>query len=237
MQKPLASRRPLPLVVLAAAAAFPFAALAVTACGGGTTPPTVASNNTATSSPSILQTPSNTTSATQPAVTGSTMPTAPQPSKYTSKLATQKQNDDWLACHVHFTPGGKDISADVVAEGKGCELASGMHQLMATGDGVTNGIMLAKDQSGDSVPKKWKINVKGGKCYRAFAESTSGIKDLDMIIKDGDGNSAGEDSTDDPSPVTLEDGAVCFNADGTATVAATIGDGKGDFAVGVWTDE
>ena len=47
------------------------------------------------------------------------------------------------------------------------------------------------------------------------------IKDLDRR------RSPGEDSTDDPSPVVLEDGAVCFTEADAATVVVSVGMGKG----------
>jgi hypothetical protein len=62
-------------------------------------------------------------------------------------------------------------------------------------------------------------------------------KTLDLVIKDGDGIAAGEDSTDDPSPVVLEDGAVCFTVDDPkATIVVSVGMGGGNYAVQIWGD-
>ena len=47
---------------------------------------------------------------------------------------------------------------------------------------------------------------------------------------------AGEDSTDAPSPVVQEDGAVCFKTADDATAVVSIGAGSGAYAVQVWGD-
>lgn len=241
--------RSAPLVALAAAASLPFA-IAIAACGGKS-PSTLTPGNASASASTAAMTASATTatatgtsSATPPT---SAMPTASQPSRYTSKVATRKHSPDWKSCYAAYQAktAGKDLAADVTTQARMCAEATGMHQLMVTGTNVTKGTMMAMKQSDQDVPKKWDFPVKSGKCYRAFADSTpwdktsnKGVKDLDLVIKDSEGNLAGEDGRSlDASPTVEEDGAVCFSADGTATVAATIGAGSGDFAIQVWTNE
>jgi hypothetical protein len=43
-------------------------------------------------------------------------------------------------------------------------------------------------------------------------------------------------STDDPSPVLLEDGAFCFKEADNAVVVVSVGEGKGTYAVQIWSD-
>ena len=62
------------------------------------------------------------------------------------------------------------------------------------------------------------------------------ITDLDLLIKDSTGAVAGEDSTDDPTPVVLENGAVCFKEADNANVMVSVGLGSGTYAVQVWSD-
>jgi hypothetical protein len=62
------------------------------------------------------------------------------------------------------------------------------------------------------------------------------IQDLDVLIKDSTGAPAGEDTTDDPTPVVLEDGAVCFTQADEASVIVSVGAGSGGYAVQVWSD-
>jgi hypothetical protein len=143
----------------------------------------------------------------------------------------RKKNPEWLVCHKDYQPQshGRDLVGDVKREGQLCADASGMH---AMGDPH-----VFKGKKDSDLPDTFDFHAKAGKCYRAFAESAPGIDDLDLAIKDSEHNVAGEDSTDDPNPIVLEDGAVCFNADDDAKVSSTIGSGHGDYAVQLWSDE
>jgi hypothetical protein len=69
-----------------------------------------------------------------------------------------------------------------------------------------------------------------------YAQASEGIKDLDLAIKDGAGALAAEDSTNDASPVIVEDGAVCFKEADSATVVVSVGLGKGTYALQIWKD-
>jgi hypothetical protein len=225
--------RTLPLFALASAAAFPFV-VALGACGGGT-PATTPGNASASASVTALastsaaptDTSSTATTSTGPA---SALPTASQPSSITSKKTMRKKSPEWLVCHKDYQPQthGRDLAADVKREGTMCQDTSGMHAMDAH---------LFKGKKDSDPPDTFTFPAHAGKCYRAFAESAPGIDDLDLVIKDSDRNVAGEDSTDDPNPIVLEEGAVCFNTDDTATVSSTIGSGHGDYIVQVWTDE
>jgi hypothetical protein len=225
--------RTLSLCALACAAAVPFV-VAIGACGGGNGPAASPSNGIASvsapASTSAAPTDSGSavTSSTGPA---SAMPTASQPSSITSKKTMRKKSPELLVCHKDYQPQthGHDIAADVKREATMCQDASGMH---AVGD-----VHTFKGKKDSDVPDTFTFHAKAGKCYRAFAESGPGIDDLDLVIKDSDRNVAGEDSTDDPNPIALEDGAVCFNVDDDAVVGSTIGSGHGDYVVSLWSDE
>ena len=58
------------------------------------------------------------------------------------------------------------------------------------------------------------------------------MQDLNLLVKDS-AAIAGEDSTDDPTPVVQEDGAVCFKTADDATVVVSIGRER-SYAVQVW---
>lgn len=91
-------------------------------------------------------------------------------------------------------------------------------------------------QADKDTPQSFPLKAKANHCYRVYAQAAEGIKDLDLAIKDSTGAIAGEDTTDDPSPVVLEDGAVCFKEDDAATVVVSVGMGSGAYAVEVWGD-
>jgi hypothetical protein len=99
-----------------------------------------------------------------------------------------------------------------------------------------SGKAMAGKQADENPPQAFPFEAKGNHCYRAYAQATEGIKDLDVVIKDSAGVVVGQDSTDDPSPVVLEDGAVCFSKDDKASVVVSVGMGKGSYAVQLWSN-
>jgi hypothetical protein len=98
------------------------------------------------------------------------------------------------------------------------------------------GKTLTGKQGDQDPPQSFPLKAEANHCYRVYAQAAVGIKDLDLAIKDSAGAIAGEDSTDDPSPVVLEDGAVCFTEADAATVVVAVGMGKGAYAVQIWSD-
>jgi len=91
-------------------------------------------------------------------------------------------------------------------------------------------------QADKDTPQSFPLKAKANHCYRVYAQASDGIKDLDLAIKDSTGAIAAEDSTDDPSPVIVEDGAVCFKEADSATLVVSVGLGKGNYAVEIWKD-
>jgi hypothetical protein len=145
----------------------------------------------------------------------------------TSAVATTRVDPSWALCHQSFKAKAKDVGKDVAAMGKGCEAATKMKPVGK----VTTG-----KQGAEDAPQSFPFDAKAGKCYRAFAQATDDIKDLDLAVKDSAGVVVGQDSTDDPSPVVLEDGAVCFSKDDKASVIVSVGMGKGSYAVQIWSN-
>jgi hypothetical protein len=221
------SPRAYSLVILAAAALMPLAVV-TGACGGGKKPTDTPPNPSASGSTAATDTGSSASTASSvPTSSGSTAEVAPPPVP-TSKKATKKSDASWAGCHQSYQAKAKDVSKDVAAMAKGCATATKMKVVGKT---------LTGKQTDQQPPQSYPLDAKANHCYRAYAQAADGIKDLDLVIKDGDGIAAGEDSTDDPSPVVLEDGAVCFTVDDPkATVVVSVGMGGGNYAVQVWSD-
>jgi hypothetical protein len=119
------------------------------------------------------------------------------------------------------------VSSDVAAMAKACEKSTRMKLLGRT---------LTGKQADEDKPQSLPFDAKANHCYRVYAQAADGIKDLDLVIKDSAGVVVGQDSTDDPTPVVLEDGAVCFTKDDKASVVVSVGMGSGAYAVQIWTD-
>lgn len=193
-------------------------------CRGGDKTPATSPTTTASSAPGAAAAASasvNIAPMAGPSVAAS-IPPAPVP---TSTVATTKTDPSWAACHQSFKARNKDVVKDVAAMAKACEQATAMKLV---------GKPLTGSQADTDAPQTFPLEAKGTRCYRVYAQAAEGIKDLDVVIKDSDGVIVGQDSTDDPSPVVLEDGAVCFGKPDKASIVVSVGMGKGSYALEVW---
>jgi hypothetical protein len=158
--------------------------------------------------------------APPPASAAPTIPTKP------STLAETKTDPAFASCHNAFKGGDKDPAADVDAMAKGCADATKMSQVGATLTGeVTEGH-----------PVTFPFPAAAGKCYRVYAVTLSTMQDFDLAVVDSAGGLVAADSTDDVSPVLVEDGKFCFKAADAASLHAIAGTGAGKFAVEIWSD-
>jgi hypothetical protein len=144
-----------------------------------------------------------------------------------SQKAERRTNPAWAPCHASFAvPASADTAAAVDQMAKGCADTTGMH-LVASFKG---------SQAATNPPQSFPFHAEASHCYRAYGVADSGIQDLDLLVKDGAGVVVGEDSTDDPTPVVLEDGAICWKGADDASVVVSIGAGSGAYGVQVWSD-
>jgi hypothetical protein len=217
----------LPSSILACAAFVPFAITA--ACGGGTPPATDVTAPSASGSDSAPVATVAPTAADTGSVTTPTPPPSaePQPIDKSSKKATKKQDASWADCHAKLKLAGAPEAA-VGMMTKACAKVTSMK---------LHGKTISGKQDAEGTPDKYPLMAQAGKCYRVYADAEKSITDLDLVVLDSVGDTAGEDSTDDPSPVVLEDGAVCFTAQDAATVVVSVGSGKGKYALQIWSDE
>jgi hypothetical protein len=144
-----------------------------------------------------------------------------------SKRADRMTNPAWSACHSSYKAATADLGAEVTKMAQGCAAVTKMHPAADLWKG---------SQAATSPAQKFKLKVMAKHCYRVYGAAAAGISDLDVLVKDSDDAVAGEDSTDDPTPVVLEDGAVCFKQDDEATVVVSVGAGEGAYAVQAWSD-
>jgi hypothetical protein len=78
--------------------------------------------------------------------------------------------------------------------------------------------------------------VEANHCYRVYGLSEDALQDLDIAVIDSAGKWCGEDGSDSPDAVVLEDGLLCFNADDDVKINVAAGSGAGKYAVEVWGD-
>jgi hypothetical protein len=144
-----------------------------------------------------------------------------------SHMAERMTSPAYSACHSSYVMKTQDVATEVAKMAQGCAAVTKMHAV---------GPPVAFSQSASNAPQSVPIKAQANHCYRVYGAAVTGIKDLDLLLKDSTGAVAGEDSTDDPTPVVLEDGVVCFKQDDAASVVASVGDGSGAYALQVWSD-
>jgi hypothetical protein len=144
-----------------------------------------------------------------------------------SVKADRMTSPRYSGCHSSYKMATQTVATEVVQMAQGCAAATKMHPL---------GPPFQGNQSASSAPQSFPFKAIASHCYRVYGAAVTGIKDLDLVLKDSTGAVAGEDSTDDPTPVVLEDGVVCFKENDDATIVASVGDGSGAFALQVWSD-
>ncbi len=214
------------ILTLAAMAVVPLASSTI-ACGGGEAQP-VTPPPSATASAAPADTGSATAAASASAAPPPVDTTPPPPPPVpTSAVATTKSDPSWASCHQSYKAKGKDVSRDVAEMAAACAKVTKMKKVGKTVKGK---------QGAEDAPQTFPFDAKANHCYRAYAQAADSIQDLDVVIKDSAGIVVGQDSTDDPSPVVLEDGAVCFSKDDKATAIVSVGMGKGAYAVEIWGD-
>jgi hypothetical protein len=135
-----------------------------------------------------------------------------------------QQDPSFAKCH-NDVKTGKDLVAGVTAMAQGCAGLMKMHQIGATvQDSFTN---LDKAHP---IP----LHAESGHCYRVYGLSEDALQDLDIAMVDSAGKACGEDGSDSPDAVVLEDGEICFTATDDVNVNVAAGNGSGKYAVEIW---
>jgi hypothetical protein len=150
----------------------------------------------------------------------------PAPTKPDSDKVTWKKDATLASCH-NDVKTGKDLVAGVTAMATGCAGMSKLHQIGKTVEGTRANLDKAQ-----TIP----LHAEANHCYRVYGLSEDALQDLDIAIIDSAGKSCGEDGSDSPDAVVLEDGLICFTQADDVQVNVVAGAGAGKFAVQIWGD-
>jgi hypothetical protein len=145
----------------------------------------------------------------------------------TSTFATTKTDPSWAACVRVHEAAARDVSSEVAVAAKACEQATKMKLVGAT---------LTGRQADQDAPQSFAFEASANHCYRVYARASDGIRALYLVVKDSAGVAVGRGSTDDSSPVVLQDGGVCFTRNDHANVVVSVGMGAGEYALQIWRD-
>jgi hypothetical protein len=186
-----------------------LAVVSLAACGGGNA---ASSGASAPATPNVTAPPRSTINA-------------PDPTKPDSTKVTWKQDAAFAKCHNDVKTGA-DLVAGVTAMAQGCASLMKMHQV-----GQTVQDTYKRMDPAHVIP----LHAEAGHCYRVYGLSEDSLQDLDIAIMDSSGKSAGEDGSDSPDAVVLEDGEVCFTQTDDVKVNVAAGAGEGKYAVEIWS--
>jgi hypothetical protein len=184
-------------------------ALALSACGGGesSSPPPAAPTASAS---------------------GATPSGPPLPTKPDSAKVTWKQDPSLAKCH-NDVKTGKDLVAGVTAMATACA-STGGKPMKQIGDTVQG------SRQNMDPPQAIPLHAEANHCYRVYGLSEDALQDLDIAMIDSANKACGEDGSDSPDAVVLENGAICFTQTDDVKVNVAAGAGAGKFAVQIWGD-
>jgi hypothetical protein len=148
------------------------------------------------------------------------------PTKPDSDKVTWKQGAPYASCHNDVKTAA-DLVAGVTAMATACTGLTKMHQIGATVQGTRQNLDPAQ-----AIP----LHAEANHCYRVYGLSEGALQDLDIAVIDSAGKSCGEDGSDSPDAVVLEDGEICFTQADDVKVNVAAGSGGGKFAVEIWGD-
>jgi hypothetical protein len=146
-----------------------------------------------------------------------------------SAMVDTKSDPALAACHNTYKPtsNDQDVGSDVAAMAKGCADTTKMKKVGDTLKGTL---------SEKSAPMTFPFPAQAGKCYRVYGMSQSTMQDFDIVVIDSAKGLVAQDTTDDVSPVLVEDGKFCFKTADSSTIRASAGAGAGNFALEIWSD-
>lgn len=151
---------------------------------------------------------------------------APASAKPTASPASPgaDHEDPWSDCYAHFSPSGH-ARRDLKALTRICGPLGGMHPLSS----------VVADQTEHDHADRYTFYVdKPGRCYRVYAASDHGIRDLDLLIRDSAGTPVAADLTHDAWPVLPPDEPLCIPRAGLYMLEVSVFQGRGRYAVQVW---
>lgn len=133
----------------------------------------------------------------------------------------------WVRCYRDFSPGD-DAPADLQRLTAACGPPTGLTAVTP--------VHVGEPQSEDGVAERLQFRARGGSCYRFFSVGTSDVGDLDVAVRDPDGQVLAADVSGDRFPVVPPRGPLCVEEEGVYTVEVAVTRGSGRFVLQVWAD-
>jgi hypothetical protein len=127
-------------------------------------------------------------------------------------------------CYEDFAPSD-DAAADLARLTRACGVRAGLSAVTPVHVGA---------QRRDDPVERLTFRARKKRCYRAFAVGAPTIADLDMAIKDPDGDLLAGDLSRDRFPVVPPRGLLCAPRGGRFSLEIAVAEGNGEYFLQIW---
>jgi hypothetical protein len=127
-------------------------------------------------------------------------------------------------CYGSFEPSA-DPSVDLALLTAACAARAGMVAITPIHFGA---------QRWDDPPERLTFLAHPRRCYRAFAVGAPSVIDLDVAIKDDQGNLLAGDVSRDRWPVVPPRGLLCARKSERYAIEISVAEGRGEYLFQIW---
>lgn len=139
-------------------------------------------------------------------------------------LPTRREASASLDCYQDFAPSD-DAAADLARLTRACGARAGLTAVTPVHAGA---------QRREDPVERLAFRARKKRCYRAFAVGAPAVADLDMAIKDPEGNLLAGDLSRDRFPIVPPRGLLCAPRGGRFTLEIAVAEGSGEYFLQIW---
>lgn len=139
-------------------------------------------------------------------------------------LTTRREASAVFDCYQDFAPSD-DAAADLARLTRACGARVGLTAVTPVHTG---------GQRREDPVERLAFSARKKRCYRAFAVGAPAIADLDMGIKDPEGDLLAGDLSRDRFPVVPPRGLLCAPRGGRFTLEIAVAEGSGEYFLQIW---
>ena len=155
---------------------------------------------------------------------GTEQPRGPGEADEEGTLPTHREASVALDCYQDFAPSD-DAAADLARLSRACGARAGLMAVTPVHAGT---------QRREDPVERLAFSGRKKRCYRAFAVGAPAVADLDMAIKDPEGNLLAGDLSRDRFPVVPPRGLLCATRGGRFTLEIAVAEGSGEYFLQIW---
>lgn len=133
-----------------------------------------------------------------------------------------------MSCYEAFQPSASPV-ADLARLTSSCGSPAGLTPVTP--------VQIGKAQTQEEPAESFLFRGRAGRCYRLFAVGAPEVADLDVVVRDAEGQLTTGDVSEDRWPVVPPRGPLCLEREGVYTVEVSVSRGRGSYVLQVWGDQ